>query len=175
MESTSALPSLSKMAKIRSNNLGVSILFPVGENGMATITALYISIRFGLQDISVWVEYEVYDPITLALLHTMSEASKHSNDGTFIWTLKPSKYRIYSLTTSQMSNPTQFVIPRQSSSCTIIPPTVQVKIERGVQAIIDLSESFEDDVFLPPPPIMSPILGAPHLHTLDCPHCISQP
>ena len=61
MASTSFMPSLSEMAEIRSNGLGVPILFPVGEDGLATVTALHISIRFGLQDTSLWVEREVYD------------------------------------------------------------------------------------------------------------------
>ena len=97
------MPSLSKMAEIRSNGLGVPILFPVGEDGLATVSALHISIRFGLQDTSLWVECEDYDPHTSALSHTMPEVSKHSEDGTIIWTLKPRRYRVYSLTTSQMS------------------------------------------------------------------------
>ena len=61
------------MAEIRSNGMGVPILFPVGEDGLATVTALHISIRFGLQNTSLWVEREVYDPHTSALLHTVPE------------------------------------------------------------------------------------------------------
>ena len=53
MASTSFMPSLSEMAEICSNGMGVPILFPVGEDGLATITSLHISIRFGLQDISL--------------------------------------------------------------------------------------------------------------------------
>ena len=133
MASTSFMPSLSKMAEIRSIGLGVPILFHVGEDGLATVTALHISIRFGLQDTSLWVEREVYDPHTSALSHTVPEVSKHSDDGSIIWTLKPGRYRVYSLTTSQMSIPTQLVTPRQSSTCTMTPPpTVRVKIEPGV-------------------------------------------
>ena len=64
MASTLALPAFSKMAKIRSNGLGIPILFRVGENGFAIVTALHISIKFGLQDTSLWVEHEVYDPQT---------------------------------------------------------------------------------------------------------------
>ena len=48
MASTSAMPSLSEMAEICSNGLEVPILFPIGEDGLATVTALYISISFGL-------------------------------------------------------------------------------------------------------------------------------
>ena len=162
MASTSAMPSLSKMAEICSNGLGVPILFPIGKDGLATVTALHISIRFGLQDTSLWVEHEVYDPHTSALSHTVLEASKHSKDGTIIWTLKPRKYRMYGLTTSQMSNPTQFVTPLQSSTCTITPPpTVRVKIEPGVQAVIDLSQASEDDALHTPPLLVSPIPRAP--------------
>ena len=53
MASTSFMPSLSEMAEIRSNGLGVPTLFLVGEDGLATVTALHISITFGLQDISL--------------------------------------------------------------------------------------------------------------------------
>ena len=121
MASTSAMPSLSEMAEIRSNGLGVPILFRVCEDGLATIIALHISIRFGLQDTSLWIEREVYDLHTSTLSHTVPKASKHSEDGTIIWTLKPGRYRVYDLTTSQMSNPTQLITPRQSSTCTITP------------------------------------------------------
>ena len=48
MASTSFMPSLSEMAEIRSNGLGVPILFPVGEDGLAIVTALHFSIGFGL-------------------------------------------------------------------------------------------------------------------------------
>ena len=106
MASMSALLSLSKMAEICSNDLGVPILFLVGEDGLANVTALHISIRFCLQNNSLSVECEVYDPYTFALSHTVREPSKYSEDGTIIWTLKPERYRIYGLTTSQMSNPT---------------------------------------------------------------------
>ena len=122
MASTLFMPSLSEMAEIHSNGIGVPILSPVGEDGLATVIALHISIRFGLQDTSLWVEREVYDPYTSALSHTVLEVSKHSDDGSIIWTFKPDRYRMYGLTTSQMSIPTQLVTPRQSSTCTMTPP-----------------------------------------------------
>ena len=173
MASTSFMPSLSEIAEICSNGLGVPILFPVREDGLATITALHISIRFGLQDTSLWVERKVYDSHTFALSHTVPEVSKHSEDGSIIWSLKPGRYRIYGLTTSQMSIPTQLVTPRQSSTCTMTPPpTVRVKIEPGVQAVIDLSESSEEDAPHAPPPLVSPIPEAqPPSHTSLSPLC----
>ena len=56
MASTSFMPSLSEMAEIRSNGLGVPIFFLVGEDGLDTVTTLHISIRFGLQDTSLWIK-----------------------------------------------------------------------------------------------------------------------
>ena len=121
MASLLTLPSLSKLPEIRSNGLGVPILFLVGEDGLATVMALHISIRFCLQETSIWIEREVYDPLTLALSHIISEASKHSNDSSIIWTLKLDKYKVYGLISFQMSDLTQFVTPCQSSTCTITP------------------------------------------------------
>ena len=161
MASTLTLLSLSKLAEIHSNSLGISILFPVGKDGLATVMALHISIRFCLQETFVWVEREVYNPLFLALSHTIPEASKHSNDGSIIWTLKLDRYKVYGLTTFQMFDPTQFVIPRQIFHLYYHGPlTVRVKIEPCVQAIIELSVSFEDDAPPPPPHVVSPIPGA---------------
>ena len=103
----------------------------------------------------------------------MPKASKHSKDGTIIWTLKPGRYRVYGLTTSQMSNPTQFVTPCQSSTCTITPPPpVQVKIELGVQVVIDLLESSKNDAPYAPAPLVSPIPETqPPSHTSLSPLC----
>ena len=53
MASTSALPSLLEMVEICSNGLGVPILFHVSKDDLATIMALHISIKFGLQDTSI--------------------------------------------------------------------------------------------------------------------------
>ena len=173
MASTSFMPSLSEMAEIRSNGMGVPILFPIGEDGLATVIALHISIRFGLQDTSLWVEREVYDPHTSILSHIVPEVSKHSEDGSIIWTLKSGRYRVYGLITFQMSIPTQLVTPHQSSTCTMTsPPTVRVKIELGVQTVIDLSESSKDDTPHAPPPLVNPIPEAqPPLHAPLSPLC----
>ena len=73
-----------------------------------------------------------------------------------------------------MSIPTQLVIPHQSSNCTMTPPpTVRVKIEPGIQVVIDLSESSEDDAPHAPPPLVSPIPEAqPPLHASLSPLCM---
>ena len=72
------------MAELRANGVGVPIHFSVGDDGLATIIALRFSIRFGFRDTFVWIECEVYDPLTFALSHIMPEVSKLSNDGTTI-------------------------------------------------------------------------------------------
>ena len=70
---------------------------------------------------SIWIEREVYDPLTLVLSYTIPEASKHSNDGSIIWTFKLDKYKVYGLITFQMSDLTQFITPCQFSTSTITP------------------------------------------------------
>ena len=65
-----------------------------------------------------------------------------SNDGLSIWKLNPNKYKVYSLTASQMTPPTQLLTPRQSSSYTITTPVAaRVEIEPKVQSLIDLTNS----------------------------------
>ena len=110
-----------------------------------------LSIRFKLQDTSIWIEREVHDPVTLLVTHIIPEVPSIADDGLAQWRLTPSKYRVYGLTISQMAVPTQLQTPRRSSSCTMPTPSrVRVKVKHTEHPIIDLSESFEDDA-LPQP------------------------
>ena len=119
MASTSFLPDSSEMAGLCANGLGITILIPVDANGFATIYSLCLSIKFGLQDMSVWMECEVFDPVTHVVTHTAREVSLIFNDGLTIWKIDLGRFRVYGLTVSQMALPTQILTPRLSSSCTI--------------------------------------------------------
>ena len=70
MASISILLDLVGMAELCANGLGMSILIPLDVESFASVSSLCLSIRFGLQDASIWVEHEVYDPITLVISHT---------------------------------------------------------------------------------------------------------
>ena len=153
MASSSTIPYVADMGELRANGLGVPLLFPVDAlKGFATILFLRLSIRFELQDTSVWIEYEVCNPLTLHVTHTMIlEVLSITDDGFAQWRLTPGKYRVYGLIISQMVVPMQFQTPHRSSSCTMPTPfQVRAKVEPAEHSIIELSESSEDDA-LPQP------------------------
>ena len=151
MASSSTIPYVADMAELCANGLGVPLLFLVDAQGFATISSLRLSIRFELQDTSVWIKREVHHPITLLVTHTILEVPSTADDGLAQWRLTPGKYRVYGLTISQMAVPTQLQTPRRSSSCTMPTPSrVRVKVEPTEHPIIDLSESTKDDT-LPQP------------------------
>ena len=75
MASSSTVPQISEMAELRAQGLGVPILFPIGLAGFASVSASQLSIRFGLQESSIFVEREIIDPATSLLLMTLQEIS----------------------------------------------------------------------------------------------------
>ena len=121
MASTSTVPNVFDMAELHFNGLGVPILFPVNVDGHATVSSLRLSIRFGLLDTSLWIEQEVYEPLILILSHSLLLPSLLSKDSSIVWRLNPGKYRVYSLSDSQMPVPTELLIPPQPSTSTIPP------------------------------------------------------
>ena len=130
MASSSTIPYVADMVELRANGLGVPLLLPIDAQGYATISSLRLSIRFELQDFSIWIEREVYDPVTLLVRHTIPEVPSIADDGLAQWRLTPGKYRVYGLTISQMAVPTQLQTPHRSSSYTMPTPTrVFVKVE----------------------------------------------
>ena len=95
---------------------------------------------------SLWVESEVFNPITSLLSHSMPESSICS-DNLCVWNLLPGKYRVYGLSESQFAASTQFHTPRRSSLCTITAPyPVKVKVEPADVDVIELSKSSNGDV-----------------------------
>jgi hypothetical protein len=67
MASSSTVPQVSEMAELRAQGLGVPILFPIGPAGFASVSAIQLSIRFGLQESTIFVEREIIDPATSLL------------------------------------------------------------------------------------------------------------
>ena len=100
MATSSLVLDVSNMAELWLNRLGIPILFLVDVDGLATISLVRLDIRFGLLDTSLWVEREIFDPLTLLLSHILLEVFKFSNDGSSVWRLILGKYRVYGLTDS---------------------------------------------------------------------------
>jgi hypothetical protein len=135
MASSSFVPSVSETAELRANGLGVPILFPIESKGFAHVFSVHLCIRFSLQEGSIWVECEIYDPMTFLLSLTMRENSILFDNGSFVWELAVGKYRIYGVPQSR---------PQVSKEITT-PPGVRVKIEPGIHTVIHLSDSSDGD------------------------------
>jgi hypothetical protein len=94
MASTSIFPPVSEMAELRSNGIGVPILFPIDPTGIIVVSCLHLSIRFSLQAGTIWVEREIFHPDTGLLVHTFHETSKVTDNGNVVWELGAGKYRV---------------------------------------------------------------------------------
>ena len=81
MAASSTIPYVADMAELHANGFGIPLLFPIDAQGFATISSLRLSIRFELQDTSVWIELEVHDPVTLLVIHTIPEVPSTADDG----------------------------------------------------------------------------------------------
>jgi hypothetical protein len=153
MASSSTLPSVAHMVELRANGIGIPIVFPIDANGFASVSSLHLSIRFSLQDSTIWVEREIYDSASLLLSLTMRENPRVADNGSSIWELCAGKYRVYGLPCPSPHVATTFHTPPHSSASTFnTPPQVKVKIEPGMHTIIDLSDSSDGDI----PPVSTP-------------------
>ena len=146
MASTSFIPDLVNMVEIRTHGLGILLLLPVDDFGLAAISSICLSIRFKLLASSIWIEREPLDLVTLEISHTITELSIHSEDESTLWNLCSSRYCVYGVVDFEMPLSTN-VLP---SSCSFIhtfstPPVMLIKVELRLHPIINLSDSYDDD------------------------------
>ena len=119
----------------------------------ASVTSLHLSIRFLLQDSTIWVSREIYDNATFLLSLSMREDPRVADNDSSRWKLCTGKYRVYGLLDPSMNVYTEFRTPPHSSTSTLnTPPLVKVKIEPGIHTVIHLSDFSDGDeplVYLP--------------------------
>ena len=145
------------MVELRANGVGIPLLFPVDAKIFTFVSSLHLSIRFSLQNSSIWVERHIYDNATPILSLTMHEHSRVANNGSFVWELPVGKYRVYGLPYFCSNVSTEIRTPPHSFSSTLnTPPVVKVTIEHGIQTIVHLSDSFDGDEPLLSTPILKP-------------------
>jgi hypothetical protein len=131
------------MAEFCSHGIRVPILFPIDAEGTAVVSGLHLSIRFSLKANTIWVEREIFHPDTGLLVQTLHETS----NGNVVWELGAGKYRVYGLPDSQMGVSTEILAPLRSSTAALSTPLViSVKTKPGVDNVIDLSDSSNEDV-----------------------------
>ena len=82
----------------------------------------------------------------------------YMEDGSTLRNLRPKKYRVYGVIDSWMSLCTKVLTPPRSFTCTIsTPPIVPVKVESGLDLVINLLNFFDDDRCIMPEVNPSPL------------------
>ena len=134
------------MAELRANGFGVPIFFLIDADGFAHVSSLHLRVRFSLQVGSIWVEREIYDPLTSLLSLTMRENPILADNGSSVWKLAANKYRVYGLPEFWPHVSTEIHTPPYLSASTFNNyPAVRVKIEPRIDIVIHLSDSSDGD------------------------------
>jgi hypothetical protein len=150
-----------RFAVIYSEVDGIPISFPLGNDGVALVTSLRLSLRFQMSEEFMFIDEEVYDAHSGDLIHTIGQspvcdgASKH-------WLLNAGRYRVYGVSDSVMAASMELVTPHRSSTGTVqLTPATQVKIEHAEELITILSD--DSDGNSPPValPMTSPLVNSP--------------
>ena len=157
MASLSIVPSASEMVEFRANGLGIPIIFPIDANGFPSVSSLHLNIKFSLQDITIWVEREIYDSATTLLSLTMRENSRVADNGSSMWEFRVGKYWLYGLPSTCTNVSTVIhTLPHSSASTFNTPLVVKIKIEPGIYTVIHLSDSSDGNEPLMSTPINKP-------------------
>ena len=157
MASSAILPAILDIVELRAHGLGVPVLFPITNAGFASVSAVYLSVRFLFKESSILIEHEIYDPATSLVFVTIPESSKVTESGSIVWELGAGKYRVYGLSESQMGGSIEVLTPLWSTTSTLnIPLLAKVKVEPGAQLVVDISDSSNEDAPKEPIPIINP-------------------
>lgn len=175
MASSSTVPSVLDMVELRAKGSESLFLFPWMQTVFAFVYSFHLSIKFSLQDNTIWVECEIYDTATYLLSLTMRENPRLADNGSPLWELGAGKYKVYGLPYSSTNVSTDIRTPPHSSTSTLnTPPVVKVKIELGIHTVIPLSDSSDDDE--PPHSTLIPKPSPSSIRsTFDTPDLLSPP
>jgi hypothetical protein len=147
----------SSFAVIRADSDGVLVSFPLGNEGLAHVTSLRLSLRFGLSEDFMFLDEEVYDALSGDLINTIEQPPVCNGDSKH-WLLKHGKYRVYGVRDSVMAASTELVTPHRSSTGTVqLTPISRVKVEQGAELITILSDDSDGNSPAVPPPHRSPL------------------
>jgi hypothetical protein len=151
----------STLAIIYSNGDGVPISFPLGNDGLALVTSLRLSLRFHMSEDFMFIDEEVYDAQSRDLIHTIGQ-SPACDGASKQWLLNAGRYRVYGMSDSVMAATTELVTTHHSSTCTVqLTHATWVKFEQAEELITILSD--DSDGNSPPValPVTSPLLNSP--------------
>jgi hypothetical protein len=74
-------PFCTSFATIRSDGDGVPISFPLGSDGLASVSAVCLGLRFQLNIASLYIEEEVFDSVSGDVTHTIGQIPMCNGDG----------------------------------------------------------------------------------------------
>jgi hypothetical protein len=175
MASESIGPFCTSFATIRANGDGVPVSFPLGSEGLASVSAVYLGLWFQLNIASLHIDKEVFDSVSSDVTHTIGQIPMSNGDGKH-WLLRPGRFRLYGLSESTMATSTELAPSLWSPSFTNrIPVSSRVKEELGVESITILN----DDLDVSSPQDATPTKcrsGNPPSHDVpnESPACTSQ-
>lgn len=136
------------MVFIRVDGHEVAVCFPIVEDGLVTVTALTLSLRFQFREDSIFVEEEIVDLDSSKVTHAVGYLCISIDEGK-VWLLKAGKYRAYGLSHSLLDASTKVLTPQLTSTASIQTPILsRVKVEPGLEMIYELSDDFGDDASL---------------------------
>jgi hypothetical protein len=147
MASVNIGPFCTSSATIRVDGDGVPISFPLGSDGLASVSAVRLGLRFQLNIASLHIDKEVFDSVTGDVIQTIGQIPVCNGDGKH-WLLRLGRVRLYGLSESTMAASTKLATPLRSSSCTNHTPLFsRMKVEPSVESITILND--DSDVSSP--------------------------
>jgi hypothetical protein len=108
----------SRFVVISTNGDGVPVSFPLGNDELACVTSLRLSLRFRLSEDFMFLDEEVYDALSGDLINTIEQPPVCGKESKR-WLLKHGKYRVYGVSDSVMATSIELVTPHRSSRGTI--------------------------------------------------------
>jgi hypothetical protein len=147
------------LAIINSDREGVPISFPLGNDGVAIVTSLRLSLRFQIREEFMFIDEEVYDAQSGDLIHTIGQSPVVDGD-TKQWLLNTGIYRVYGVSDSVMATSTELVTSHRSSTGTIqLTPATWVKVEHAEELITIINDDSDRNSPAVASPIRSPLVN----------------
>jgi hypothetical protein len=103
MASESIGPFYTSFATIRADGDGVPISFPLGSDGLASISAIRLGLQFQLNIAFLHIDEELFDSVSGDVTHTIGQIPMCIGDGKH-WLLRPGRFRLYGLSESTNSS-----------------------------------------------------------------------
>jgi hypothetical protein len=148
-----------RLVHIYSNAGRVPISFLLGNDEVALVTSIRLSLRFQMSEDFMFIDEEVYDAQSGDLIHTIGQSPVCDGD-TKQWLLNAGRYRVYGMSDSMMVASTELVTPHRSSIVTIqLTPVTRMKVEHAEELITILSDDCDGNSPVVASPIRSPLIN----------------